>query len=195
MAITTVPIRASIYFGSLVIRTPYILSFSVSKTRNSKTTFSASLKIISSDLSNLTSNTVSIYAGTLGNEKQIFSGFALNTSPSPCWEDPKYVILNISGADVLHRLEEERFTRRQMSRFNKWAVITGIQRKAPKGGQFRLVNHSLLVPTDGGIKTDDQWDKVENAMLKLGKQTPTTEGSPVEFKVTVDTTPPPGGTP
>ena len=44
MSIKSVPIRATIDFGGVSIVTPYILSFNVTKTRNSKSTFSASLK-------------------------------------------------------------------------------------------------------------------------------------------------------
>ena len=43
MSIKTIPIRATINLGGLIIKTPYILSFNVNKVRNSKSTFSVLL--------------------------------------------------------------------------------------------------------------------------------------------------------
>jgi hypothetical protein len=66
------------------------------------------------------------------------------------------VVLNVSGSDVLYRLENERFTRRQTTSKTTWATITGLHRKGPKTGLFRLVNYNALIPTDGELSTDDQ---------------------------------------
>ena len=156
MVLSTVAVRARIILGNLSVSTPFVLSFSVKKERNQKSTFNASLKIISSDLNNLGGSDVEIYAGTSDNMNKIFTGFILQSDPTPCWEDPKYVILNIIGADILYRLEQEKYTRLQESSKSKWALITGINRPAPKGSQFKLVNHELLKPTDGDHTTDDQ---------------------------------------
>jgi hypothetical protein len=156
MSIEKVPIRAEIRVGNIIVVTPYILSFNVNKARNTKSTFSASLKVKSSSLNNISDNNVVIKAGTYYSLNTIFTGYVLNSSPSPCWDDPNYVVLNVSGADVLYRLENERFTRRQTTSQTTWAAITGIQRKAPKTGLFKLVNYNALIPTDGDLATDDQ---------------------------------------
>ena len=156
MSIKKVPIRAEIMVGKIVVVTPYVLSFSVNKNRNSKSTFQASLKIPGYDLTNIQDNTITIRAGEKDKLQLIFTGYVLNSTPSPCWDDPTYIILNISGSDILHRLENERYTRRQITANNKWAVITGVQRVAPKSGHFRLVNYDVLIPTDGDIATQDQ---------------------------------------
>jgi hypothetical protein len=108
------------------------------------------------ELKHLTDNKVVIYAGTKNHQNKIFTGYILNSTPSPCWDDPKYVVLNISGSDILYRLENERYTRRQTSASSRWAIITGVQRKAPKGSKFKLVKENVLLPTDGDISTDDQ---------------------------------------
>lgn len=156
MALNTVHIRATINFGGVVVVTPYILSFNVKKERNQKSTFSASVKILATDLVNLSDSNITINAGVEGSETRIFTGDVLQSNPSPCWEDPKYVILNISGSDILHRLENEKYTRLQEYSVSKWALITGVNRKAKKGSQFKLVNHPVVEPTDGDSTTDNE---------------------------------------
>jgi hypothetical protein len=156
MAINEQAIRATVKLGDITVETPYVLSFTVNKVRNGKSTFSASLKIDATALRHLNDNLIVIYAGLKRKQQKIFTGYVLNSTPSPCWDDPKYVVLNISGADVLFRLEHEHYTRRQTSASSRWAIITGVQRKAPKGSQFKLVKENVLLPTDGDIATDDQ---------------------------------------
>ena len=140
MSIERVPIRATITFGGISVATPYILSFNVTKTRNSKSTFSASLKVMSTKLSSLINNEVTISAGEKGRERLIFTGFILSSRPSICFDDPNYTILNISGSDILYRLEGEKYTRRQMDSQARWAIIDSVIRPAEKGSQFALVN-------------------------------------------------------
>ena len=184
MALETVPIRAKISFGNLTVETPFILSFNIKKERNNKSTFSASLKVLSTDLNNLGGSTVVISAGIVTNQHKIFTGYILQSNPSPCWEDPKYVILNISGADVLHRLEHEKYTRLQTSAKSKWAAITGVSRKAKKGSQFKLVNHEILNTTDGESVLDDaNKDKVTTSVLdELGQPLNNDGGSITSIK-------------
>jgi len=158
MSLNTVPIRAEIRLGNLVVKTPYILSFNVKKERNNKSTFQASLKVLSTDLNSLGNSSVVIKAGVEGNLNKIFTGDVLSSNPTPSWDDPKYVVLNVQGSDILHRLENEKFTRMQETQDSKWALITGINRKAPKGSQFKLVNHEVIMPTDGDHTTDAQKD-------------------------------------
>ncbi len=155
MAIERVQIRATISFGGMSISTPYILSFNVTKTRNSKSTFSASLKVISSDLRSINNNEIKIYAGEKGREKIIFTGFILSSRPSICFDDPNYTILNISGSDILYRLEGEKYTRRQMDSKARWAIIEGVVRAAEKGGQFALVNANVQF-NDQNVTSDTE---------------------------------------
>lgn len=156
MTLNTVKIRARVTIGDFVVETPYILSFNVSKERNKKSTFTAALKIEEDDLNNLMGDVVTISAGE-NIPKLIFTGYILQSSPSPCWDDPKYVVLNISGADVLYMLDNERFTRLANYSEDSWAIITGINRKAAKGTQFRLINSPVTMPTDGDNISD--WEK------------------------------------
>lgn len=145
MAIQSIPIRATISFGGLTVKTPWVLSFNVTKTRNSKSTFSASVKVLSSDLASMSDNKVVIYAGEKGREKLIFTGYILSTRPSICFDDPNYTIINISGSDVLYRLDNEKYTRRQINSNTRWAVIESVVRTAGKGGQFELINDPVQI--------------------------------------------------
>jgi len=148
MSIKSVPIRATVTFGGLTVSTPYVLSFNVTKTRNSKSTFSASLKVKAEDLSSLTDNTVTISAGEKGSLIKIFTGFILSSRPSICFDDPNYTVLNISGSDILFRLEGEKYTRRQMDSRSRWAIIDSVIRQAEKGSQFALVNANVQFNDD-----------------------------------------------
>lgn len=159
MAIKSVPIRATITFGGISVRTPYILSFNVTKTRNAKSTFSASLKILSSSLKSMTDNVVSIKAGEKGAETDIFTGYILSSRPSICFDDPSYTILSISGADALYLLEGEKYTRRQVSSKTKWAIIDGVTRKATKGGQFEMNYLPVQIVDQNMISADETKNK------------------------------------
>ena len=94
MPLSTAKIRATINVGGFSVSTPYILSFNVSKERNKKSTFTASLKIKEDQLNSLIGDVVTISAGE-DSPRLIFTGYILQSSPSPCWDDPKYVVLNI----------------------------------------------------------------------------------------------------
>jgi hypothetical protein len=156
MGIEVTAIRAKVTFGTVVVETPYILSFGVSKSRNSSSTFNAAVKILTDDLGNITDNNIVIEAGVLDDLNTIFTGYVLRTAPSPCWEDPNYVTLNISGSDILYRLQNEKYTRRQIAKQNKWAAIDSVTKKADKGAQFKLINSEVLVTTGGSMTTKFQ---------------------------------------
>lgn len=162
MSIERVRIRARVVFGGMTVATPYILSFNVTKTRNSKSTFSASLKVLSSDLGSITDNQVVIYAGEKGREIKIFTGYILSSRPSICFDDPNYTILNISGSDILYRLEGEKYTRRQMDSKARWAIIESVVRAAEKGGQFALVNTGVQFTDQDVISSTEKKNKSNN---------------------------------
>ena len=114
MAIENIPIRATINFESgLSISTPYILSFNVNKNRGQPGTFSASIKVSVSDIENMQGK-LNITAGRKDNENKIFTGYIKNVVPSPCWDDPAFFIVNLSGVDELFKLENRKITRRQI---------------------------------------------------------------------------------
>lgn len=170
MSITSIPIRAVITFGGLSVATPYILSFNVTKTRNSKSTFSASLKVLSSDLRSMTSNLLTISAGEEGNLHKIFTGYILSTRPSICFDDPNYTILNLAGSDILYKLEGEKYTRRVISSKSRWAVIEDVVRKAEKGSQFQLTNKPMQIIDQDMISSFEKKNKnhTEGDLYRFG---------------------------
>jgi hypothetical protein len=185
MSIKTVPIRAKVYFGDLLIRTPYVLSFSVSRNRNSISTFQVSLKIHADEIDGINDNKIIIYAGEKDEEKKIFTGYVKSANPSPCWDDPKYLIFNLSGEDILGRLRDERYTRRQIARNNKWAVITGVQRKAYKAGKFKLIHSDvILINEDSGPSTDKPQTTDPNSYPPASIGVP--DNVALNFKVTTE---------
>ena len=183
MSILSVPIRATISFGGLSVKTPYILSFNVTKTRNSKSTFSASLKIISDDLRGISSNEVTITAGEKGNEITVFTGYILSSRPSICFDDPNYTVLSVSGSDILYMLEGEKYTRRQIDIKAKWAIIDNVTRTAEKGGQFNL-NYEPVQTVDQDIINEDSKrnkNKTTQDLTSLGSSNLSDGHRPFEF--------------
>lgn len=174
MSITSVKIRATISFGGISVSTPYILSFNVTKTRNSKSTFSASLKISSELLGGMNGNEVTIRAGSGGGSTPlIFTGYILSTRPSICFDDPNYTILNISGADILYKLEGQKYTRRQTSSKIKWASIESVTRRAVKGGKFQLVQAPVQLIEEDNISSEETKNKNKTGsdLVSLGQNT------------------------
>ena len=144
MAIDMVKIRAKIELGGLVIETPYILSFTVTKTRGIISTFSASLKIYNADINgNLVSESIKISAGE-NIPHLIFTGVVKKATISPCWDDPSYVLLNISGEDMLSYLKGKKYTRRCRGSKSSWANIVGVTRSGLKSGKFKPVNGEVF---------------------------------------------------
>ena len=135
MRIDLVKIRATITIGDLVVKTPYIQSFNVKKNRGQVSTFDASLKINQLEVNSAnTIGTVTIEAGELGNEIKIFTGITKRVSISPCWDDPGYVLFNISGTDILGSLGGKKYTRRARSSQKSWVSINSVVRPGLRDG-------------------------------------------------------------
>lgn len=172
--IQVIHIRAEISFSGRTISTPDIKSFNINRNRGSASTFSASLKVLTTDIQSLT-GTVSIHAGSEGNLNKLFTGHVKTVSPSPCWDDPKYFIVNITGVDALYRLEHRRFTRRQIYSDTTWALITRVVAKGKKSGTMKFATQAPLLLTsdkdDFGDKTKKTSDKNEGpkTTTSLGK--------------------------
>jgi len=104
-----------------------ILSFNVDKARGQISSFSASLKVRRDEITGglLDDASVAIYAGTdqTYSSNKIFTGAIKTATVTPNRDDPEYVILNISGNDVLSRLNGKKFTRRCRSSKGVWVSI------------------------------------------------------------------------
>jgi len=156
MPIDRVKVRATITIGSLSVSTPFVQSFNVTKTRGQPSSFSASMKVGHDQVSGtITGDNVSIRAGGDGALKQIFTGIVKQAKISPCWDDPYYVILSISGADALSLLQGKKFTRRCRATRSTWVNIQSVVRPGLKSGRFAYVN-APTIEMDDGVVNDQQ---------------------------------------
>lgn len=158
MAIHMVKVRARIVIGSMSAATPpiagvggnHILSFNVDRARGRISTFSASLKVSHGDVSGtIQGDSVQIYAGTTGGMPLIYTGMVKSANVGPCREDPGFVILNISGEDVLSKLNGKKFSRRCRSSKGVWVSIEGIVRPGLRSGRFQYVPGEPWMDTVG----------------------------------------------
>lgn len=138
MAIEEVKVRATITIGGLTVETPYVLSFSVTQNRGAPSSMSASLKVKGTSVASA-NDLVKVWAGTRGNLDRIFTGDLRKMTISPCWDDPSYIILNVEASDVLARLADTKFSRRQHSQDVMFAVITSAS-TSHKSGRFNTIN-------------------------------------------------------
>ena len=157
MAIRRIKIRARIEVSGITAETPYIQSFNVNKRRGQVSTFDASLKVSSDSVGgSIAGGMVVIYAGEgdSGKSNKIFTGICRAAKISPCFDDPKYVILSISGADQMSLLEGKRYTRRCRSSQSTWTAITGVIRKGLKSGKFAYTREPTIELNPGTLNSD-----------------------------------------
>ena len=156
MGIELVKIRATITVGDLIVKTPYIQSFSVKKTRGQISTFDASLKVDQADINNSnTIGTVTIEAGELGNEIKIFTGITKRVSVSPCWDDPGYVLFSISGTDILGSLDGKKYTRRVKETRKSWVGINSVVREGLRDGSLDYTVEAVAAESGKSQKSQD----------------------------------------
>lgn len=154
--IEMVKIRARISIGSLIVETPFIQSFNVSKTRGQSSSFSASIKVPGDQNSSIVGDQVEISAGENTPSPKIFSGIVKKASITPCWDDPSYVIINITGTDVLSLLEGKQFTRRCKATKASWVTIQGVARRGLKSGKFKYKKEDTLMLSNTGIEENTE---------------------------------------
>jgi len=111
--LNTQTVRARVTVGGLSVYTPDVVSFNVTRSRKQMcANFSASLKVGHASLTAVNGSTVTIAAGSDGVLITIFTGVVEKASINPIRSDASKVMLNISGRDVLMRLEGKNITRR-----------------------------------------------------------------------------------
>lgn len=172
MGINLVKVRAEVSVGSLTVSTPFVQSFNVRKTRNQLSTFDVSLKIAYAEISGSnTGGAVSIKAGKADSLNQIYTGIAKHINISPCWDDPGYVILSVSGTDVLSLLENKKYTRRCRATKSSWVTINKVERQGLRSGKFSYVEGTVsLSPDSALLKSVDIVNKTSNNSSQYGKQ-------------------------
>jgi hypothetical protein len=146
MAIEQVKIRARVEIGTFSVSTPFVQSFNVRKQRGQISTFDATLKVSHDTIGGgLTGDSVKIYAGSDNPSKLIFTGICRAAKTSPCYDDPKYVMLSISGSDILSLLQGKKYTRRCRSSKASWMAITGVIREGLKSGRFAFEKNVIEI--------------------------------------------------
>lgn len=148
MGIDMIKIRAEISIGSsFKIKTPYILSFNVNKQRGQISTFSANLKVGKDKAKGIIAGgSIKIKAGKDSASNTIFSGKVQKATISPCFDDPSYVMMNLSGADILSTLQGKKYSRRSTATESAWASIDSVTRTGYRGSKFaaRLVKNEKI---------------------------------------------------
>ena len=128
-------IRAIVVLGGKQIRTPFVLSFSVSKTR-AQLHNSASVSVeVQSGTTFISGQDIEIRAGLKDNEDQIFTGQVRTLTVTPSADKAGYYVLNIQAADKFIDLENCRFSRRLRSDgFAAFVSIDGGPKNRPSKG-------------------------------------------------------------
>lgn len=164
-----IKIRARVTIGSLKVETPFIKRFTVNKTRGQVSTFSASLMVaVSGRIGGFCgiagASHIKIEAGGAAGSggvvslKTIFSGIVQQATISPVFDDPAYVLLNISGSDILSTLRGKKYSRRSTATESSWVSIDSVVRRGFRSGKFaaRLVGNEKVDTVDtalGGVDT------------------------------------------
>jgi len=186
MSITMVKVRAEINVGTtFTCATPYIQTFNVTKSRGQASTFSATLKVANKDiLGNISGDSIVIKAGVAGTGlPTIFTGFIKRVTVNPCYNDPSYVILNISGVDPMGYLEGKKYTRRCRATRGTYVTIDGVQRKGLKSGKFGYNKLSNIEITSGDIDKKNQLTETRDITAPKTKKAPSDEakqGAPIK---------------
>lgn len=175
-----VKIRAKVSIGTgIVAGTPapptlydnHILSFNVTKARGQISSFSCQLKVKAGEVTgNILGNSMIIEAGEGSPSNKIFTGIIRSINISPCRDDPLFVIMNLSGNDVLSKLEGKKYTRRCRSSRGMWIEITGVQRAGLKTGKLAYTPQDPTLETmSGDVEKKDNVTNTRTAPLPADK--------------------------
>jgi len=186
MSIDLVKIRAKISIGNLVVETPYIQSFNVRKSRGQLSSFDASLKVEYTEVENNISGAVVIEAGTDSGMNKIYTGILKKTTVSPCWDDPGYIILKISGTDILDNLKDKQYSRRCRATKSTWVSIDSVVRRGLRDSKFEADMDSLKL--DGGNLYEYYAKKMDQEKTSKGTANKSGEPNPIQVRVTLDST-------
>lgn len=173
-------IRARVVINDYIVETPYVKSFSINKSRTTNIgTFSCTLEIPANANIGYSSGTIEIYAGTEANYMSLrrFTGVIRQITPNPAPGKPNYMLLSISGRDIMYKLENKKFSRRIPSDGpGIFVTIEGSKSQRPssvwasdrrvKTGQVTYTNptpdpgrteHNSLIKTSDYSKSTGDW--------------------------------------
>lgn len=125
-------VRAQITIGGIVVVTPNVVSFNVTRSRKQMAaTFSASLKLPYSISQDIGADIV-IKAGLKGRMNTVFTGTVEKSTINPIRTDASMVMLSISGRDVLAVLDGQKINRRVKTYRDgrtppeRWGVVNSV---------------------------------------------------------------------
>ena len=195
------PVRAKISIGSLgSIETPDVVSFSVRRARGQMSaTFQVTVKVDADELSSSTeiiSSEIVIEAGLKSSLKTIFTGKIYSCIINPIRTDASKVMLNLSGKDVLCRLEGQK-TNRRLKTYRDGATppertgyITTILRKNIPIRQEFPTNIYTADPTGLAMNPEKQivhtelYQAVRNIVKELNREKDTKNSGDVSAEIT-----------
>jgi hypothetical protein len=150
-----VAIYCTVSVGGITAHTPrsagnHVLSFNVDKVRGQAGTCSVSLRVYKGQASFSSGGDIRISAGANGAMNNIFYGFIKSITISPCRENPSFVIMNITGIDVLSKLEGRKYTRRCRSVSGTWVSIEGVTREGLRSSKLTYLPLDPHLSISGG---------------------------------------------
>lgn len=152
--LTMVPIYCTVSVGGITATTPrsygnHVLSFNVDKVRGQPGTCSVSLRVYKGQANFTSGGSISIAAGANGTNP-VFYGYIKTITISPCREYPNFVIMNITGVDVLSKLEGKKYTRRCRSVTGTWIGIEGVTREGLVSNKLSYLPADSHLSVSGG---------------------------------------------
>jgi hypothetical protein len=179
MPISRVKVRAKITIGSLIVETPFIQSFNVNKQRGQVGTMSASLKVNQEEINGpVAGDNIKVFAGKEGDMPQIFTGIVKSAKISPCFDDPSYVIMSLTAADLMIMLRNKIYTRRCRATKASWTAITGVVRRGLKSGKFTYNTEPVIFKDAGKDKKGSE----RTATMPQASQNRGMDTSPTETR-------------
>ena len=128
-------IRATVVLGGREIKTPFVQSFSINKSRATLHN-SASVSVeLRAGTTFIAGQDVEIHAGLKDKEKLEFTGQVMTLTVTPSADKAGYYIINLQASDKMIELENCRFSRRLRSDgFSAFVSIDGGPRNRPNKG-------------------------------------------------------------
>jgi len=176
-------IRASITIGDLLIKTPYVKSFNVSKTRNGKyaASFTATFDIDGTQQP-VIGESVIIKTSVDGVERKIFTGGIKKVSVQPSFDKAGWFSITVSGDDSMAKLDGKYFSRRLQLDNQPEIVYISSRTSQPYKAQKRNETHYVHKANSHEdftklIKAPEVGNNVYNGFAKPPKVRPFRKGA------------------
>ena len=127
-------VRAIINVGDMVVKTPYVLNFNVTRQRGTIwASASASLEVPRGTDLDALYGAITITVVVDGISKLLFTGYVDKVDITPSRSRYSSVLVTLQAYDVLYRLRNLKINRRvQLEADKTWCAITGVVRKDTK---------------------------------------------------------------